>query len=603
MSSAAAVGARSQTELATHRRPTMISLSSAVTHLSTWAPPVALAFLGWQRRWVAEDAFITLRVVRHLESGHGPVFNIGERVEASTSMLWTMVLAVVHGLLRIRLELVAVGLGIALSAAGLALAGMAARRLWLPGGRAAVPLGALIVLVLPPFWDFTTSGLETGLVFAWLGCSSFLVAGAATAPIEPSRAWPKAVLIGLGPLVRPDLAILAGPLLVALALLSIDRGPHAARRIAAVLGAGMAVPLAYQCFRMGYYGALVPNPGITKEASSSWWAQGGRYLADLANPYHLAIPLAALVAALAAGIATAARSGMALGQWRIVLAAAAPAVGGLFHGLYVVRVGGDFMHGRLLLPSLFALCTPVMLVAPRRRLGWPPAIVVAAWAIILAGALPRPVAGIPASGIADERATWVMLSGRSHPVRVEDYRDTPFWQEGTEARRWYAAGKSGLGIHLAPRPGLLSLPVRDVHLGRVALVAGNVGVVGMAAGVDIRVVDTHGITDALGAHLAPGPHTRIGHEKQLDLAWVWARFVAPGAAPPSGDVTGVPTAEAVADATAALECGALRRLKTATTAQLTPARFIRNMAEAVRLHSFRFPGDPRRARGELCSAR
>ena len=46
----------------------------------------------FQRRWISEDAFIDLRVVRNLLAGHGPVYNIGERVEAFTNPLWVALL-------------------------------------------------------------------------------------------------------------------------------------------------------------------------------------------------------------------------------------------------------------------------------------------------------------------------------------------------------------------------------------------------------------------------------------------------------------------------------------------------------------------------------
>ena len=34
-------------------------------------------------------------------------------------------------------------------------------------------------------------------------------------------------------------------------------------------------------------------------------------------------------------------------------------IAALLHGLFLVRVGGGFMHGRLLLPTLFGLLLPV----------------------------------------------------------------------------------------------------------------------------------------------------------------------------------------------------------------------------------------------------
>ena len=56
------------------------------------APVVLVLVAGWSRRWLNEDAYINLRVVDQVFAGHGPVFNTGERVEASTSPAWIGVL-------------------------------------------------------------------------------------------------------------------------------------------------------------------------------------------------------------------------------------------------------------------------------------------------------------------------------------------------------------------------------------------------------------------------------------------------------------------------------------------------------------------------------
>ena len=147
-------------------------------------PALAFAWLGWQRRWVTEDAFIILRIVRHLLDGHGPVFNVGERVEANTSALWVGLLAAAGVVARpfspasLPLEWIAAALGLLCSALGLWAATVAAaRRLDHGGARGLLlPTGAFVVVALAPFWDFATSGLETGLIFAWLGLSALAVA-------------------------------------------------------------------------------------------------------------------------------------------------------------------------------------------------------------------------------------------------------------------------------------------------------------------------------------------------------------------------------------------------------------------------------------------
>ena len=43
--------------------------------------------------WLSDDAQITLRVVLNFVHGYGPVFNIGERVQAYTHPLWFFILS------------------------------------------------------------------------------------------------------------------------------------------------------------------------------------------------------------------------------------------------------------------------------------------------------------------------------------------------------------------------------------------------------------------------------------------------------------------------------------------------------------------------------
>src|SRR5207253_5838811 len=109
---------------------------------------------------------------------------------------------------------------------------------------------------------------------------------------------------------------------------------------------------------------------------------------------------------------------------------------GLLPAFSVVLVGGDFMHARLLRPSLVGLLLPVMSVpAPRRGRGaaasWAAATLVLAWCVPCALAFrPRPFF----AGIADERAFYVQRSGLSNPITLEDYARVDFVGEGTVLR-------------------------------------------------------------------------------------------------------------------------------------------------------------------------
>lgn len=552
---------------------------------SITVPALILAVAGWNRRWVSEDGFISLRVVRQLLSGNGPVFNAGERVEAATSPLWTFALAAADVIAPFRLEVLAVLLGIMGSVLGLVLATVAAQRLWPVGGDATfLPLGALLVAVLPPFWDFATSGLETGLAFAWIGGSALLLARCGTGG-PPRHPWAVAALLGLGPMVRPDLALFSGCFLVAFLFLERSSG-H--RRLRGLLGAAAALPAAYQIFRMGYYANLVPNPALAKEASQPRWSQGLHYLGNLTGPYRLGLPL------LGAGLATTAM--MRRAPRPVTVAAVAPIIGGLLHGLYVVRVGGDFMHARLLLPSLFGCLIPVMAVPWSSRAARVAVAVVAAWALVFGTGFETPQ-GPGGHGITDEAAFWRATAGDRNPVGVDDYAGSGHHLDATQVRQQYDAGARGFAVRPDVNVGkYVFLPFRSPGPGPVGMEEPHVGIVGYMLGTDVYVYDKLGLGDAVGAHARLVSRGRPGHEKNLDRAWIWAQLVDDDASPiPSG-----PSPEMVAAARQALGCSDLHKLTEAVGGQLTPGRFIRNLFGAPALYKFRFDPQPQSARDRLC---
>ena len=61
------------------------------------------------------------------------------------------------------------------------------------------------------------------------------------------------------------------------------------------IAAGLALPVAFEVFRMGYYALVVPNTGLAKAGGSAWWSQGFTYLWNFVAPYTLWLPLALAV--------------------------------------------------------------------------------------------------------------------------------------------------------------------------------------------------------------------------------------------------------------------------------------------------------------------
>ena len=275
----------------------------AVVRVSLWTSVVVVAALfgwgSWQRRWIADDGLIVLRTVRNLLAGNGPVFNQGERVEANTSTAWTYLMYAgswVGG--PMRMEYVALALALVLSVLGVAFLMLGTGRLYAPSlrGRRAImlPAGALVYIALPPARDFATSGLESGLVLAYLGLLWWMM----VCWSQPLRMRPDsrvflgalAFVAGGSVLVRPELALMGGAALIMMLIAARDW-----RRRVLIVVAGGLVPVAYQIFRMGYYGLLVPGTALAKDAAGDKWSQGMIYLSNFNEPYALWAPVVLLV--------------------------------------------------------------------------------------------------------------------------------------------------------------------------------------------------------------------------------------------------------------------------------------------------------------------
>jgi arabinofuranosyltransferase len=388
--------------------------------LSLWVGVVVVAALfgwgAWERRWIADDGLIVLRTVRNLLAGNGPVFNAGERVEANTSTIWTYLIYLggwVGG--PVRLEYVALVFALVLSVAGVALAMLGAGRLYAPDlrGRRALllPAGALVYIAVPPARDFATSGLENGLVLAYLGllwwmmvCWSQALRAYPVPQQPPARQQPAphrgapptlrrtpvaaasappaatnavsgffatalAFVAGSSVLVRPDLALVGG-----LALIMMLVAARGWRRRVLITVAGGLLPVGYEIFRMGYYGLLYPGTALAKDASGSKWAHGCVYLANFNHPYLLWAPAIllvglGLVVLVTRGRPSWIRRATPPGYGWVARRVQSPSAvvifmifSGLLQAVYWIRQGGDFMHGRVLLTPLFCLLAPVAVI-------------------------------------------------------------------------------------------------------------------------------------------------------------------------------------------------------------------------------------------------
>ncbi|MDP9150042.1 MAG: hypothetical protein M3O36_08900 [Myxococcota bacterium] len=599
--------------------------------LTTWAfalaPVIALLWGATQRRWVHDDGFINLRIVRNLLHGDGPVFNIDERVEAGTSPLWIAILAVL-GALGARLEPAAVFAGISLTGVGLLAAqvGCSSRspsvqdRGWAAVG---LPIGAAVVAALPPVWDYASSGLETGLALAWLGLSFAALARRIDRPREGGgggTGWSRrdaaaASFVGLGALVRPEFILYVGAFCVALVAQARREATHH-RKPAGVLasaartvGAACALPLAYEVFRAGYYGCLAPNTAIAKEAFLTNWPQGRCYLGNFFGTYQLGWPLAA---ATVFWLVRLARRGT--GVPRALAPTVLLPVAAALHATYLVAIGGDYMHARLLIPSLFAALLPVM-NAPCSTPGRaPPPIVLAScavalgvWAVVCATRLRVGVENV--CGIGDEHGWYVARAGQDNPVTLEAYRGHPFHEGGMNTLARILGACPGSGSSSAPHPFCRRVFVEEDDMGALApsptaaviatgvdsrieavVSTGAIGIFGYLLPRTVHLLDNHGLADPLTARVALHERDRPGHEKKLPPAWMLARFAEPM----------LEEDARITAARHALACGPLADLERSVAGPLTARTVFGNFTHALANSRLRIPADPFEAEATLC---
>ena len=356
----------------------------------------ALVLLALKCAWACDDAYITFRVVDNLVEGHGPRWNVAERVQAYTNPLWMLLVSIPYALTR-EPYYTSIALSLALTAAtGLLLALRAARDV------AGAALALCVLAGSKAFVDFSTSGLENPLLhFALLGA----LATAFSEEPDRRRSLKLALWSSAVALTRLDALALLAPVLAAHAW------QERSRRALAGLALGFLPLVAWEVFSLVYYGSLIPNSAISKLSSgipaSELATQGLAYLAD-----SLALdPLT--LCAIAAAVAVA--------VWKRELAQLAVALGILLHLAYVARVGGDFMSGRFLTAPLLAAAW----ILATARLDVRIAGSLALAALALTSLSPRsPLrAGIDyaqgrrspefiaPTGIADERGYWHSVAG------------------------------------------------------------------------------------------------------------------------------------------------------------------------------------------------
>lgn len=449
---------------------------------------------------VNDDAFISFRYARQLVDGNGLVYNPGERVEGYTNFLWTVLIAggMALGAEPVTLSIV---LGIGFFAGTLLIACLVSRRIAGGNGRlGAVPLAALALVLHRDVNVYATSGLETSM-------QTFLVTAlfASLALRSDLRGHLLAgVILAASMLTRPDSAVYGAAVAAFVLLERREMG----RRLAAVFVPVAVLFVPYWILRWQYYGFFFPNAFYAKSIDLPYYTQGVAYAWMYLSAYYviLLVPIAVGAVALlsrrkrdAGGTGAAGVPGVGDHDRRILR------LGILLAGfflLFVVRIGGDFMFARFLVPV-----TPVVYLVLEllvRRTPSRPAQAALAVALI-AGTLFR----------------------YDHFTRDR--------QVGYVADEWQMYPRSLLERTMANGAALKryfdGLPVQAAFWGGQARL--------MYYAAPHRAIETMtGLTDAVIAHTPIAERGRPGHEKNASEEYLLRRGVdfhfRPVEAPPPG---------------------------------------------------------------------
>lgn len=436
----------------------------------------AAVAITWMAVYQVDDAYIVYRYARHLAEGEGYVFNPGERVEGSTTLLWTTLLAP-FAALGLPLPRVA---PLLTSACGLAVLWVVMRRHAELHGRVAPAtidlLPASLLLATPGFLYWSAGALETMPYTLLLTLALRDHARERQDTARPSRS---ALWLSLAVLTRPET-----PLVVA--ALALDRLGFAPLRsgwftrlgsVMRWLAPTVATFLFMLLLRRWYFDDWLPNTWYAKsgapldERTLLAWRYVGRWAAQLLPLFgatarlHVWLGLACVAALLVAGLRRTTLRGEALVASALLLA--------------ILFEGADWM-------PLFRFCVPAM-----------PAVVVLASAFGV-----EVVARYGSARLLGP--VLLVLSLTSGLLIAREERD-----KGT-----------GLAV------SALGYEVSHVTIGRYLAARGlpgdaaammDIGIIGWLA-PQLRVIDITGLTDRAIAH-SPGPFL----DKRYPVAALLAR--------------------------------------------------------------------------------
>jgi hypothetical protein len=296
--------------------------------------------LAYANRFIQDDAYISFRYAYNLVNGDGLVYNAGERVEGYTNFLWTLLMAIPM-LFGRDAVVFSQALGLLCFAGTLLAAYNLARLVFRSTFTAA--LAVLFLGTSYTFSSYATGGLETQLqacLITWAVFGSFavIIRGATVVRLAAlSLVFAAALLTRLDSAAA--LVLPAGYVLFHLLRARGGEPGERWRRTAGFVAPGASAVGLWLLWKYLYYGELLPNSYYAKASGGvtsierGWWYVYHYFRSYWLYPFLVLVPF---------------RYRAVLGDWpRRVMSVTL-----VLWLLYVIKVGGDFMEFRFMVPVM-----------------------------------------------------------------------------------------------------------------------------------------------------------------------------------------------------------------------------------------------------------
>ena len=278
--------------------------------------------------WICDDAYHAFIMARNLVEGKGFVYNIGERVNASTCPFYTLIVALFYAISG-NMYMSGTISCILLSAAaiGILLFCVCKRKPFL------IACVGMVMLFDRSFISYTTSGLENAMLFFLAALFCLMLFG--NKKYKMGKLIGMALTVGITAGTRMDSVLIYVPVCIAVYSFGAFTDVKWYKRWLAGL-IGLSPFIAWLIFSVYYYGFPFPNTAYAKLntgiPASDYLSRGLRYI----RYSFLYSPTLLLVIILFVTVAFLSK------RKKHILIVSGTAV----YMLYIIRIGGDFMVGR-----------------------------------------------------------------------------------------------------------------------------------------------------------------------------------------------------------------------------------------------------------------